>query len=184
MTDEPWERIARVLPSNTGEFGRSFGDHCTVVESVAYRYRTDLVARLPSEAFGPRQTVWKRQKKFADDGAAAASRPSFRRMPTQPGSSAGRSWWSRRSTEPTSTRRIRHVPSGTKGASQQFSARSRWGWTSARRGGYPMQSHGGRALELVAPPDAASEVIREVETDGWTGVPTEAAKKLTALGAR
>ncbi|WP_369796667.1 IS5 family transposase [Cellulomonas sp. URHE0023] len=69
LTDEQWERIEPLLPSNTGKVGRPFGDHRTVVEGIAYRYRTGIPWRdLPREAFGPWQTVWKRHKKFADDG--------------------------------------------------------------------------------------------------------------------
>lgn len=40
-----------------------------MVEGIAYRYRTGIPWRdLPREAFGPWQTVWKRHKRFADDG--------------------------------------------------------------------------------------------------------------------
>ncbi len=69
LSDEQWERIEPLLPSNAGKVGRPFGDHRTVVEGIAYRYRTGIPWRdLPREAFGPWQTVWKRHKTFADDG--------------------------------------------------------------------------------------------------------------------
>ncbi|MDF9877149.1 transposase [Cellulosimicrobium cellulans] len=69
LTDEQWERIELLLPSNAGKVGRPFGDHRTVVEGIAYRYRTGIPWRdVPREAFGPWQTVWKRHKKFAADG--------------------------------------------------------------------------------------------------------------------
>jgi transposase len=63
------ERIEPLLPSSAGKVGRPFGDHRTVAEGIAYRYRTDIPWRdLPREQFGPWQTVWKRHKRFADDG--------------------------------------------------------------------------------------------------------------------
>ncbi|MET3974819.1 transposase [Cellulosimicrobium sp. 4261] len=69
LTDDQWERIEPLLPSNAGKVGRPFGDHRTVVEGIAYRYRTGIPWRdLPREAFGPWQTVWKRHKRFSDDG--------------------------------------------------------------------------------------------------------------------
>ncbi len=69
FTDEQWERIAPLLPSNDGKVGRPYGDHRTVVEAIAYRYRTGVPWRdLPREEFGPWQTVWKRHRKFAYDG--------------------------------------------------------------------------------------------------------------------
>lgn len=69
LTDKQWERIEPLLPSNAGKVGRPFGDHRTVVEGIAYRYRTGIPWRdLPREVFGPWQTVWKRHKRFAEDG--------------------------------------------------------------------------------------------------------------------
>ena len=69
LTDEQWARIEPLLPSNAGKVGRPFGDHRTVVEGIAYRYRTGIPWRdLPREVFGPWQTVWKRHKRFAEDG--------------------------------------------------------------------------------------------------------------------
>ncbi|WP_428978513.1 transposase [Cellulosimicrobium cellulans] len=69
LTYEQWERVDPLLPSNAGKVGRLFGDHRTVVEGIADRYRTGIPWRgLPREVFGPWQTVWKRHKTFADDG--------------------------------------------------------------------------------------------------------------------
>jgi transposase len=57
LTDEQWARIGPLLPSNVGKVGRPFGDHRTVVEGIAYRYRTGIPWwDLPREAFGPWQT--------------------------------------------------------------------------------------------------------------------------------
>lgn len=60
---------SRLLPSNAGKVGRPFGDHRTVVEGIAYGYRTGIPWRdLPREVFGPWRTVRKRHKRFAEDG--------------------------------------------------------------------------------------------------------------------
>ena len=69
FSDEQWERIEPLLPSNEGKVGRPYGDHRTVVEGLVYRYRTGIPWRdLPREAFGPWQTAWKRHKTFSYDG--------------------------------------------------------------------------------------------------------------------
>ncbi len=69
FTDEQWERIGPLLPSNAGRRGRPFGDSRRVVEGIAYRYRTGIPWRdLPREEFGPWQTVWKRHRRYAGDG--------------------------------------------------------------------------------------------------------------------
>ncbi|WP_425556663.1 IS5 family transposase, partial [Gordonia humi] len=58
-----------LLPSNVGRAARPFGDHRRVVEGIAYRYRTGIPWRdLPREVFGPWQTVWKRHRRYAQDG--------------------------------------------------------------------------------------------------------------------
>jgi len=69
FTDEQWERIERLLPTNAGRQGRPFGDSRRVVEGIAYRYRAGIPWRdLPREEFGPWQTVWKRHRRYAGDG--------------------------------------------------------------------------------------------------------------------
>ncbi|MFI2639334.1 IS5 family transposase, partial [Micrococcus luteus] len=69
FTDEQWERIEPLLPSNQGRRGHPFGEHRRVVEGIAYRYRTGVPWRdLPREQFGPWQTVWKRHRRYAADG--------------------------------------------------------------------------------------------------------------------
>jgi transposase len=69
FTDEQWERIEPLLPSNAGRRGHPFGDHRRVVEGIAYRVRTGIPWRdLPREQFGPWQTVWKRHRRYAGDG--------------------------------------------------------------------------------------------------------------------
>src|SRR5690625_4085227 len=72
FTDEQWERIAPLLPSNEGKVGRPYGDHRTVVEAIAYRYRTGVPWRdLPREDHGPWQAVWTRHRKLAHGGSRA-----------------------------------------------------------------------------------------------------------------
>ena len=69
FTDEQWERIEPLLPSNSGRRGHPFGDNRRVVEGIAYRFRTGIPWRdLPREPFGPWQTVWKRHRRLAGDG--------------------------------------------------------------------------------------------------------------------
>ncbi|MFC4372432.1 transposase, partial [Citricoccus nitrophenolicus] len=40
FTDEQWQRIEPLLPSNQGRRGHPFGEHRRVVEGIAFRYRT------------------------------------------------------------------------------------------------------------------------------------------------
>ena len=69
FTDEQWQRLEPLLPSNSGRRGHPFGDSRRVVEGIAYRYRTGIPWRdLPRERFGPWQTVWKRHRRYAGDG--------------------------------------------------------------------------------------------------------------------
>ena len=69
FSDEEWARIEPLLPSNEGRRGHAFGEHRKVVEGIAYRYRTGIPWRdLPREEYGPWQTVWKRHRRYAEDG--------------------------------------------------------------------------------------------------------------------
>ncbi|MFL0579542.1 IS5 family transposase [Dietzia sp. 179-F 9C3 NHS] len=69
FTDEQWERIEPLLPSNEGRQGHPFGDNRKVVEGIIYRYRAGIPWRdLPREEFGPWQTVWKRHARYSRDG--------------------------------------------------------------------------------------------------------------------
>ncbi|XNS26808.1 transposase [Citricoccus nitrophenolicus] len=42
FTDEQWQRIEPLLPSNQGRRGHPFGEHRRVVEGIAFRYRTGI----------------------------------------------------------------------------------------------------------------------------------------------
>ena len=69
FTNEQWERVDPLLPSNEGRKGRPFEDNRRVVEGIVYRYRTGIPWRdLPREEYGPWQTVWKRHRRYAEDG--------------------------------------------------------------------------------------------------------------------
>jgi hypothetical protein len=58
-----------LLPSNVGRRGHPFGDDRRIVDAIIYRSRTSTPWRdLPREEFGPWQTVWKRQRRYAGDG--------------------------------------------------------------------------------------------------------------------
>ncbi|WP_448062762.1 IS5 family transposase [Cellulomonas hominis] len=69
FSDEQWARVEPLLPSNEGRQGRPFRDNRRVVEAIAYRYRTGVPWRdLPREEFGAWQTIWKRHRRYAQDG--------------------------------------------------------------------------------------------------------------------
>jgi transposase len=69
LSDEQWERIEPLLPSNVGRRGRPFGDSRRVVEGIIYRYRTGVPWRdCRVRSSGPGRTVWKRHRRRADDG--------------------------------------------------------------------------------------------------------------------
>lgn len=69
LSDAQWEQIEPLLPSNVGRRGRPFGDNRRVVEGIVYRYRTGIPWRdLPREEFGSWKTVWKRHRRYAEDG--------------------------------------------------------------------------------------------------------------------
>ena len=68
LSDEQWERIAPSMPNSDEIRGRRFQDHRRVVEGIIYRYRAGIPWRDLPESFGSWQTVWKRHRRFSDDG--------------------------------------------------------------------------------------------------------------------
>lgn len=68
LSDEMWSRIEPHLPSSAGLRGGRWADHQTVIEAIAWRYRTGSPWRDLPESFGPWQTVWKRHDRWASDG--------------------------------------------------------------------------------------------------------------------
>ena len=55
LTDEPWERIAPLLPEN-GRRGKQWKDHRTVVNGILWKLRTGARWRDLPERYGPWQT--------------------------------------------------------------------------------------------------------------------------------
>ncbi len=68
FTDAQWSRIEELLPSSDGRRGRPFRNNRRVVEGIIYRYRAGIAWRDLPDYFGPWQTVWKRQRRYAADG--------------------------------------------------------------------------------------------------------------------
>uniref|UniRef100_UPI00352A0D17 IS5 family transposase n=1 Tax=Dietzia sp. oral taxon 368 TaxID=712270 RepID=UPI00352A0D17 len=69
FTDQQWERIEPLLPSNAGRQGHPFRDNRKIVEAIIYRYRAGIPWRdLPRDEYGAWQTVWKRHARYARDG--------------------------------------------------------------------------------------------------------------------
>lgn len=68
MTDAQWEFIEPLLPPQRPVTGRPMRDHRQVVEGVIHRYRCGTAWRDLPTSFGPWQTVWKRHRRFSQDG--------------------------------------------------------------------------------------------------------------------
>ena len=68
LSDDQWELIEPLLPPQRSGKGRPMRDHRQVVEGVIYRYRCGLAWRDLPASFGPWQTVWKRHRRFSEDG--------------------------------------------------------------------------------------------------------------------
>jgi transposase len=68
LDDAQWELIEPLLPPQRSGKGRPMRDHRQVVEGVIYRYRCGIAWRDLPASFGPWQTVWKRHRRFSEDG--------------------------------------------------------------------------------------------------------------------
>ncbi len=68
LSDDQWALIEPLLPPQCSGKGRPMRDHRQVVEGVIYRYRCGLAWRDLPSSFGPWQTVWKRHRRFSEDG--------------------------------------------------------------------------------------------------------------------
>jgi putative transposase len=72
ISDELWDVIEPVLPSDVGRRGQRWSDHRMILEGIIWRYRVGAPWRdLPPE-FGPWQTVWKRHHRWSSDGTYAS----------------------------------------------------------------------------------------------------------------
>lgn len=68
LSDDQWDLIEPFLPPQRSGRGRPMRDHRQVVEGVIYRYRCGIAWRDLPASFGPWQTVWKRHRRFSQDG--------------------------------------------------------------------------------------------------------------------
>ncbi len=68
LTDNQWELLELLLPKSDGRVGRNFSNNRLVVEGMLFRLRTGMPWRDLPEVFGPWQTVWKRHRRYAQDG--------------------------------------------------------------------------------------------------------------------
>lgn len=71
ISDELWELIEPVLPSNAGRKGHPWGDHRRALEGIAWRVRTGAPWRDVPPCFGAWQTVWERHRRWSTDGTYA-----------------------------------------------------------------------------------------------------------------
>lgn len=92
LSDEQWERIEPLLPSNEGRKGHPFRDNRRIVEGIICRYRTGIPWRdLPRDQFGPWQTVWKRHYLYARLGVWDRVHAAL--ISGEPVGSGVRAWW-------------------------------------------------------------------------------------------
>lgn len=68
LSDDQWDLIEPLLPAQHSGKGRPMRDHRQVLEGVIYRYRCGIAWRDLPASFGPWQTVWKRHRRFSEDG--------------------------------------------------------------------------------------------------------------------
>lgn len=68
LSDDQWARIASLMPSSDGQRGRPFREHRQVLEGIVFRYRAGIPWRDLPSCFGPWQTVWKRHRRWSQDG--------------------------------------------------------------------------------------------------------------------
>jgi transposase len=68
LSDAQWALIEGLLPQSEDVRGPNFKNNRLVVEGILYRLRTGAPWRDLPERFGPWQTVWKRQRRYAGDG--------------------------------------------------------------------------------------------------------------------
>ncbi|NYF96951.1 transposase [Janibacter cremeus] len=72
ISNELWDVVEPVLPTNVGRRGRPWNDHRTTLEGIIWRFRTGSPWRdLPAE-FGPYQSVWQRHRLWSIDGTYEA----------------------------------------------------------------------------------------------------------------
>jgi transposase len=69
VSDELWELVGPLMPSNEGRRGRPFRlDYRLLLEGIAWRYRTGCPWRDVPGEFGAWRTLHKRHQRFCVDG--------------------------------------------------------------------------------------------------------------------
>ena len=68
LTDEQWEFICDLLPSNKGERGCPWKDHRTILNAILWVLRTGAPWRDLPERYGPWQTVYDRFRRWQREG--------------------------------------------------------------------------------------------------------------------
>lgn len=68
ISDQLWAVLEPVLPSGAGRQGRPWRDHRWVLEGICWRFRTGAPWRDVPAEFGPWQTLWKRHRRWSEDG--------------------------------------------------------------------------------------------------------------------
>lgn len=68
LSDAQWALIEGLLPSSQASRGPNFQNNRLIVEGILYRLRTGVPWRDLPPSYGPWQTVWKRQRRYARDG--------------------------------------------------------------------------------------------------------------------
>ena len=68
ISDELWTVLEPVMPQDAGRPGRPWNDHRTMLEAIAWRFRTGSPWRDLPDKFGPHQTVWQRHRLWSTDG--------------------------------------------------------------------------------------------------------------------
>jgi transposase len=68
LTDAQWAVVEPLLPSSLGLQGRNFQNNRVIVEAMLYRMHTGTSWRALPPRFGQWKTVWKRHRRYVDDG--------------------------------------------------------------------------------------------------------------------
>lgn len=68
LSDAQWALIDQLLPRSEQARGPNFKNNRQIVEGILYRLRTGVPWRDLPASFGPWKTVWKRQRRYAEDG--------------------------------------------------------------------------------------------------------------------
>ena len=71
VTDEQWEKVWGLFPSNEGKEGRPFADHRLMLNACFWHLHTGSPWRDLPDRFGPWQTAYNRFRAWRDDGTFA-----------------------------------------------------------------------------------------------------------------